>query len=400
MYNVVLRCFRLLLRLCVLTLFGCVLLVLRYIFRTPRALEPMLPGEAHLYKWTYGQVYYQILGSPDAPPLVLVHSPGIGASSYEMCDVIRGLAQSYRVYTLDLLGFGLSDAPTMEYTATTYVALLSDFLNNVVGQPAFLLASGLSCQYCAAVAATHPDRCRGLVLLSPLSLSSQRQRSAAVRVLASLPFFGLAIYELLALRFLLPVPAENGCQGQGREQRHRYRFAVAHQLNAHRAGLAFLAGKLAIAESATLFAAMTQPVLELWGTRKLRDVQTHALQEFATSRTQLVLLRDVGPHVMEERPEVVVTHVLAWQRQLDAAETNAKGEAEQREEAVERAEGVEEVREGEGIEAYCVRCREKRPMQNPKPTVTKNGRNALEGSCPICGTRLFRFVSNQKEESF
>ncbi|WP_126549541.1 DUF5679 domain-containing protein [Dictyobacter kobayashii] len=44
-------------------------------------------------------------------------------------------------------------------------------------------------------------------------------------------------------------------------------------------------------------------------------------------------------------------------------------------------------------DAYCVKCRTKRGMQNAKKIVTKNGRNAMEGTCPVCGTRLFRFMS-------
>ncbi len=48
----------------------------------------------------------------------------------------------------------------------------------------------------------------------------------------------------------------------------------------------------------------------------------------------------------------------------------------------------------ERTEAYCVKCREKREMQNEQRVVTKNGRSALEGTCPVCGTKLFRFVAH------
>lgn len=43
--------------------------------------------------------------------------------------------------------------------------------------------------------------------------------------------------------------------------------------------------------------------------------------------------------------------------------------------------------------AYCVKCRTKREMQAPERSVTKNGRSALVGHCPVCGTRLFRFIT-------
>ncbi|MDQ3467871.1 MAG: DUF5679 domain-containing protein [Chloroflexota bacterium] len=46
-------------------------------------------------------------------------------------------------------------------------------------------------------------------------------------------------------------------------------------------------------------------------------------------------------------------------------------------------------------EAYCVKCREKREMQDAKEVTMKNGRNAMEGKCPVCGTKLFRMVGKK-----
>jgi hypothetical protein len=40
--------------------------------------------------------------------------------------------------------------------------------------------------------------------------------------------------------------------------------------------------------------------------------------------------------------------------------------------------------------AYCVKCRAQREIDNPEITIMKNGRIAVAGICPVCGTRLFR----------
>jgi hypothetical protein len=40
--------------------------------------------------------------------------------------------------------------------------------------------------------------------------------------------------------------------------------------------------------------------------------------------------------------------------------------------------------------AYCVKCKTKREMRNPQNIVMKNGRKAMTGTCPVCGTKLFR----------
>jgi DNA topoisomerase-1 len=45
---------------------------------------------------------------------------------------------------------------------------------------------------------------------------------------------------------------------------------------------------------------------------------------------------------------------------------------------------------GEALEAYCVKCREKRALREPTAVFTKAGRPATRGTCPECGTALFR----------
>jgi len=43
-------------------------------------------------------------------------------------------------------------------------------------------------------------------------------------------------------------------------------------------------------------------------------------------------------------------------------------------------------------EAYCMRCRTKRVMKDPRQITTQSGRRALSGTCPECGTRMFVFI--------
>ncbi len=42
--------------------------------------------------------------------------------------------------------------------------------------------------------------------------------------------------------------------------------------------------------------------------------------------------------------------------------------------------------------AYCVKCREKVDVKNPKETKTKNDRDMIKGECPNCGTTVNKFV--------
>ncbi len=56
----------------------------------------------------------------------------------------------------------------------------------------------------------------------------------------------------------------------------------------------------------------------------------------------------------------------------------------------------EEVNGGVGdttVQAFCVRCRAMREVSNPMQVIMKNGKPAVQGSCAVCSTRVFRIGS-------
>jgi hypothetical protein len=44
------------------------------------------------------------------------------------------------------------------------------------------------------------------------------------------------------------------------------------------------------------------------------------------------------------------------------------------------------------IKAYCMKCKAERAVQNPQTITTKNGRPAVQGVCPMCGTKMYKFL--------
>jgi hypothetical protein len=46
------------------------------------------------------------------------------------------------------------------------------------------------------------------------------------------------------------------------------------------------------------------------------------------------------------------------------------------------------------MQAYCVTCRTKREMSRPKNVKTDNGKPAIKGICPKCGTKMYRIAGN------
>ncbi len=46
-------------------------------------------------------------------------------------------------------------------------------------------------------------------------------------------------------------------------------------------------------------------------------------------------------------------------------------------------------------EAYCVKCKAKTEVKNPNDVTLKNGKPALSGECPTCGTKVFKIGASK-----
>jgi CxxC-x17-CxxC domain-containing protein len=51
------------------------------------------------------------------------------------------------------------------------------------------------------------------------------------------------------------------------------------------------------------------------------------------------------------------------------------------------------------LEAYCFKCRTKREMKDPKSITMVNGKPAIQGTCRVCGTKMFRIKHVGKRET-
>jgi hypothetical protein len=58
-----------------------------------------------------------------------------------------------------------------------------------------------------------------------------------------------------------------------------------------------------------------------------------------------------------------------------------------------------EVHMADAIEAYCVKCKDRRTMQDSRVETLDNGRRAAKGVCPVCGTNMTKFLPNEQKKS-
>ncbi len=48
------------------------------------------------------------------------------------------------------------------------------------------------------------------------------------------------------------------------------------------------------------------------------------------------------------------------------------------------------------FEGYCVKCKTKRTIKNGVVRKLPNGREIAQGTCPVCKTKVTRFLSSKK----
>jgi pimeloyl-ACP methyl ester carboxylesterase len=122
-------------------------------------------------KLTYVNGYavrYLDNGPPDGKPLILLH--GIGASAERWSRVTPTLSRYFRVITPDIVGFGYSDKPTVEYTMDFFLDFFNGFLDNLGINKASMVGSSFGGHLATEFAIRFNRRIDRLVLASPAGI--------------------------------------------------------------------------------------------------------------------------------------------------------------------------------------------------------------------------------------
>jgi pimeloyl-ACP methyl ester carboxylesterase len=242
--------------------------------------------ELFYFPWKEGHVAYHVKGS--GQPVLLVHGIGTGASSFEWRKNIDSLAQEYKVYALDLLGFGLSDKPDISYIPETYIELIKDFILHVIQQSVHLVASSSSAAYTIKLAYSESRLIKQMILICPTGLDqtpnhkeviyAQLARQAALTV----PILNTSLYYLVASRMNISSFLRN--YSYAHEENLTTDIIESYYSSAHyggrhagRAVNAFLRGDLDV-QIEEEWSKLQQPCLLVWG----EDAQINPVSEAIT----------------------------------------------------------------------------------------------------------------------
>jgi pimeloyl-ACP methyl ester carboxylesterase len=143
-----------------------------------------IPGT--YWQWRGHSIYYVKAGSRQTgrPPLLLVH--GFGASTDHWRKNIAELQQYFEVWGIDLLGFGRSAKPNLQYSGDLWRDQLHDFITEVIREPVVLAGNSLGGYASLCVAAQHPTSVAGVILLNSAGPFSDPQPEQKQNLLQTL----------------------------------------------------------------------------------------------------------------------------------------------------------------------------------------------------------------------
>ncbi len=157
--------------------------------------------ENHFYDWRFGKIRYQKKGNENGSPILFIHDLTVGSSSYEYHRLINNLTNKFQIYTLDLLGYGLSDKPSMTYTNSLYEHLINDFVKNVIGKRTSIIATGESVPFIILACHNNPELYNKIICINPQNLYLQNEapskETGFLKLLFETPILGTFIYNIV-----------------------------------------------------------------------------------------------------------------------------------------------------------------------------------------------------------
>ena len=141
------------------------------------------------------RIHYQEFGEPTAPTMILIH--GYSASTFTWNNAAPKLAQQgFRVFVVDLIGFGFSEKPAWsDYTIDTQARMIVRFMNRVGVGRATLVGSSYGGAIALSVALDNAERVEKLVLVG--AVCNDEVRKLPLTKLVTVPFLGEVMTPLL-----------------------------------------------------------------------------------------------------------------------------------------------------------------------------------------------------------
>jgi pimeloyl-ACP methyl ester carboxylesterase len=283
-------------------------------------LTNLIGGDEGGFEWRGRRISFTRRGS--GPPILLIHGIHAAAWSYEWHDNVDYLARSNTVYTIDLLGFGRSDRPAIRYSARLYISLISDFVDQVVGDPCVLVATSLSGAYAIVLGARDPQRFPAICLIAPTGLVRLNKPTGvggeAGQLAVKAPIVGTAMFNALVSRRSIRSYLEKTYVDDSivTPELVEIYYWTSHQRGARYAPAAFISGQLNIDVRQAL-RRLSQPTLLVWGEEGiLAPAEESRSFRALKPDLEMALMSPAGDLPHDERPDDFNVILSTWLNRL------------------------------------------------------------------------------------
>ncbi len=281
------------------------------------------------WQWRGFSIRYTVAGK--GQPLLLVH--GFGATHAHWRKNIPVLAaQGYRVFALDLLGFGASDKPALDYSLDLWRELIHDFWGVHVQQPMVIVGNSIGALLSLMMLAKYPQTTLGGVLLNVAGGLNHRPEELPWPLRTVMSVFSGVVRNPLTGPFLFRQVRQKQRIRATLKQVYGNAEAVTDELvdllyapACDRGAQKVFASILSAPPGpkvAELLPHIQQPLLILWGEADpwtpLSGSKVFAEWQSTTAApVQIVPIAQTGHCPHDERPELVNPLILDWLNQLN-----------------------------------------------------------------------------------
>ena len=169
-----------------------------FIMKIATSKDLLKKDEGQYYSFKYGNVFYKVSG--EGKPVILIHDINECSSGMEWFYLEKKLSKTHKVYTIDLLGCGRSDKPKLDYNTFLYVQLITDFIRDVIGEPADIIATGKSVAPVVMSAKLKEEDINRIMFINPadlVELAEVPERFSKIKKAIILcPVLGKFIYHI------------------------------------------------------------------------------------------------------------------------------------------------------------------------------------------------------------
>lgn len=158
-----------------------------------------------IYHWRFGDISYHVSG--EGKPILLIHDLKEDSSSVEWSGIVHNLSRTNTVYSVDLLGCGLSDRPFITYTSYMYTQLINDFIRNIIKKKTSVVVTGKSVSFVLGACHINEEAFEELILINPENIHSLNKkpckRTKTAELILKSNIIGSFIYHMMTARNII-----------------------------------------------------------------------------------------------------------------------------------------------------------------------------------------------------